>query len=278
MIGVVVVSYHSDDLTVRFVREQLTRITLPYQVVVVANGSSQAEADALKERIPEATVLPADNRGFAIGNNLGVRYLLEHGAPDFLLFANNDITFASDCVVETLVDALIAHPESGIAGPEVIGPDGHRQGPEPYQGMWRRYFWMYVSTPFLSREVKRKIFRLDYADQAAEGLHNKLTGAFFLADTQSFVQAGMFDEGTFLYAEENVLSDRLASIGKGCWFCPSVRVLHAHGQTIQKNYDSRKQDLMQLESMSYYYRNYRGYGNFSVHVLSILFRLILRIK
>lgn len=278
MIGVVIVSYRSDELTVRFVREQLTRITLPNLVVVVANGSSEAEAAALQARIPEATVLPTENRGYATGNNLGVRYLLEHGTPDYLLFANNDITFDSDRVVETLVEALEAHPEAGIAGPEVIGPDGHRQGPEPYQGMWKRYFWMYVSTPFLSNNAKRKTFRLDYADQAAEGLHDKLTGAFFLTDTQSFVQAGMFDEGTFLYAEENILSDRLAGLGKGCWFCPSVRVLHAHGQTIGKNYDSRRQDWMQWESMAYYYREYRGYSAFSVRVLSYLYRLILKVK
>lgn len=278
MIGVVIVSYKSDDLTVRFVQEELSKVSSPLQVVVVDNGASEAEAEALQRRIPEAVVLPAENKGFAVGNNIGIRYLLEHGKPERILLTNNDITLVSDRVVETLDAALGAHPEAGIAGPEVLGPDGRRQGPEPYQGMWKHYFWMYVLTPFLPRKTKRRIFRLDYADQAVEGLHDKLTGAFFLADTKSFVRAGMFDEGTFLYAEENILSDRLASIGKGCWFCPSVRVLHAHGQTIKKDYNSRKQDLLQWESMSYYYRKYRGYSVISVRILSVLYRIILNVK
>ena len=278
MIGIVIVSYRSDDLTVRFVREQLPGITVPYQVVVVDNGATPEEAAALQGRIPEAVVLPAENRGFASGNNVGIRYLLEHGHPDRILLTNNDITFVSDRVVETLADVLDSHPEVGIVGPEVIGPDGCRQGPEPYQGMWKRYFWMYVSTPFLTREAKRRLFELDYAERAAEGRHDKLVGAFMLADTDALVKAGLFDEGTFLYAEENILSDRMAAVGKCCWFCPAVRVNHESGQTIGKTYSSRRQDLLQFESMSYYYRKYRGYSSVSVHVLSVLFRLILMIR
>ena len=278
MLGIVIVNYQSDELTVRFVRGQLSRITIPYQVVVVDNGATADQAAALQRQIPDAVVLPAENKGFAAGNNIGIRYLLEHGHPDRILLTNNDITFVSDRVVETLAAVLDAHPEVGIAGPEVIGPDGCRQGPEPYMGMWKRYFWMYASTPFLSRKAKRRIFNLDYAEKAAEGRQDKLVGAFLLADTDALVKAGLFDEGTFLYAEENILSDRLAAIGKCCWFCPSVRVIHESGQTIGKRYSSRRQDLLQFKSMSYYYRKYRGYNSLSVHVLSLLFRLILRIR
>ena len=278
MLGIVIVNYRSDDLTVRFVQGQLCRITLPYQVVVVDNGATAEEAEALQRRIPEAVVLPAENRGFAAGNNIGIRYLLGHGHPDRILLTNNDITFVSEGVVETLARVLDANPEVGVIGPEVIGPDGRRQGPEPYQGMWKRFFWMYVSTPFLSRKAKRRLFDLDYAENAAEGRQDKLVGAFMLADTDSLVRAGLFDEGTFLYAEENILSDRMAAIGRYCWFCPAVRVLHNQGQTIGKSLDARRQDRLQFESMAYYYRKYRGYGSFSILVLSVLFRLILRIR
>ena len=145
-------------------------------------------------------------------------------------------------------------------------------------GMWKRYFWMYASTPFLSRKAKCRIFNLDYAEKADEGRQDKLVGAFMLADMDALVKAGLFDEGTFLYAEENILSDRMAAVGKCCWFCPAVRVVHESGQTIGKSYSSRRQDLLQFKSMSYYYRKYRGYSSVSVHVLSALFRLVLRIR
>ena len=278
MIGIVIVSYRSDDLTVQFVREQLPRITLPYQVVVVDNGASPDEAAALQDRIPDAVVIPAENRGFAAGNNVGIRYLLEHGRPNRILLTNNDITLVSDRVVETLSDTLDAHPEAGICGPEIIGPDGFRQGPEPYRSMWKHFFWMYVSTPFLRSKDKRRLFDLDYSERAEAGKHDKLVGAFMLADTESLVEAGMFDEGTFLYAEENILSARLSAIGKCCWFCPDVRVLHAQGQTIGRSFNARRQSWLQWKSMSYYYRKYKGYSVLSTALLSFFFRLITYVR
>ena len=141
MLGVVIVSYRSDDLTVRFVREELAKVTIPHRVVVVANGYDAARAQQLADRIPEAVVLPAENRGFAAGNNLGVKWLEEHDRPTYILLTNNDIRFRSERVVETLVETAVAHPEAGAVGPEIIGPDGNRQGPEPYMSLWDRYVW-----------------------------------------------------------------------------------------------------------------------------------------
>jgi len=277
-VGVVVVTYRSDDLTVRFVREELSRISIPHAVVVVANGSTQEEADALSARIPEAVVIPSENKGFAAGNNIGVRYLAGQVHPDYILLANNDIRFRSDRVVEQLCETLVRHPEAGAAGPEVIGPDGLRQGPEPYRKLWPRYVWMYLSTPFLKKETKRRLFRLDEAAKAQEGPQYKLSGCFLLIDPEAFLQAGGFDEGTFLYAEENILSDRFKSIGKVLYFDPSVTVFHEHGQTVGKHWDARKQALMQFDSMGYYYRTYRGYSRLSVRMARWIHSMILKVK
>lgn len=274
MLGVVIISYLSDDLTVRFVREELTKITVPYRVVVVANGYDAARAQQLAERIPEAVVLPAENRGFAAGNNLGVKWLEDHDRPSHILLTNNDIRFRSERVVETLVETAVAHPEAGAVGPEIIGPDGKRQGPEPYMSLWDRYVWMYLSTPFLSAGKKRERFALDYPSRAEAGFHYKLSGAFLLVDAEAFREAGRFDERTFLYGEENILSDRLARIGRKMYFDPSVTVLHDHGQTIGRHHGDRERALMQFDSMACYYRNYRGYSAFSVLVCKVVFIIL----
>lgn len=277
MLGIVIVSYKSDDLTVRFIREELSQITLPHQVVVVANGADAAEAGRLAERIPEAVVLPAENKGFAAGNNLGVKWLEEQVHPTHILLTNNDIRFRSDQVVETLLQTALSHPEAGVVGPEIIGPDGKRQGPEPYLSLWDRYVWMYLSTPFLSAAKKRERFSLDYPSRAKAGYHYKLSGSFQLVDAAAFREAGMFDEGTFLYGEENILSDRMMGIGRRMYFEPSVTVLHESGQTIGRSYDFRRRSLMQFESMAYYYRKYRGSSRLSVGMARTLFSLILKV-
>ena len=90
MVGFVIVSYNSDDATVDFIRRELTDLSKPCKIVVVANGSSEEEAAALKERIPQADVLAAPNKGYAVGNNLGFKYLMEHYNPSVVFFSNND--------------------------------------------------------------------------------------------------------------------------------------------------------------------------------------------
>lgn len=272
MLGIVVVSYRSDDLTVRFVREELSRIRMPYRIVVVDNG--ETENGVLQERLPEVTVLTSENRGYACGCNLGARWLREHGQPEAILFCNNDIRFGSDDVADALYAALFQHDDVAAIGPCIVGMDGRRQSPEPYRGLWNRYVWMYVLTPFLSRERKRVEFQLDYAEKAAEGYHYKLMGSFLMVRADAFFEAGCFDEHTFLYAEEPILSERLSGIGKRCWFFPAVTVVHEHGAVIKSSYRRKEMDRMQFQSMAYYYRRYRGYPAWEISIVRMLYRLI----
>ena len=278
MIGIVVVSYRSDDRTVAFVTGELSKVAIPHAVVVVDNGATAEEAEALTARLPGVKVIAADNGGYARGNNIGARWLRENVRPTHILFVNDDVRLSSENVVETLVDRAAGNPEIGAIGPEVVGLDGVRQSPEPYLGLWKRYVWMFLSTPFLSKEKKRKTFLLDYPAQAAEGFHYKLSGSFLMVDAEAFFQAGMFDENTFLYAEENILSDRLSKIGRGCWFCPSVQVVHEHGKTVNSHFPGHQPAWLQYRSMAYYYRQYRGYSRLSTGLAGLFYRAFLSLK
>ena len=278
MIGIVIVSYRSDDRTAAFISEELSKVEIPHSIVVVDNGATEGEAAALEARLPGIKVIAAENGGYARGNNIGANWLRENIRPTYILFANNDIRLASNHVVETLAIKAMENPKIGVIGPEVVGLDGKRQSPEPYMKLWKRYVWMYLSTPFLSKARKRALFHLDYPEQAVEGFHYKLSGSFFLVDAEAFFRAGMFDENTFLYAEENILSERLSKIGKGCYFCPSVQVLHEHGKTVNKYYTGHFPALMQFRSMAYYYRQYRGYSRLSIVLAGMFFRIFLALK
>ena len=278
MLGIVIVSYHSDERTVRFVRNELSRIGVPHRIVVVDNGVGAGNVSPLASLLPEADVLAADNKGFAAGNNAGAAWLLERYPVSAILFTNNDIHLSSDNVVDRMYRKLLNTPGIASIGPEVVGLDGRRQSPEGYLGLWRRYVWMYYLTPFLSKEKKTRLFLLDYPERAEEGSHYKISGSFFLMDAEAFREIGMMDEHTFLYAEENILSDRLAKVGKTCFFFPEVRVVHEHAQTISASYDLKRRTWMQFESMSYYYHAYRHYPKWECRLVSFLFSLVLKLK
>ena len=253
-IGVVIINYHSDKLTSLFVREECSKISAPHCIAVVDNDSRE-EPD-----LPDGVevIRSEENLGFARGNNLGAEWLRDNWDPDFILFANNDIKFFSDDVVDRMAERLSSLPEAGIIGPEVVGPDGIRQGPEPFMTFSERHLLPYWGKLFYRKEtLGRKLYR-NYAVSAAEGAHYRVTGAFFMVRAADFFAAGMFDPATFLYGEEAILSERMKAAGRCVWFYPEVRVIHEHGATTRSYYSTLAIRSMKFKSESYYFRTYIG--------------------
>ena len=277
MVGIVVVNYREYDRTERFIREELSRIRLPHRLVVVDNGGDPAQAETLRE-LTGCEVIVRENDGFAAGCNAGASALCDHPDVDVLLFTNNDLHLVTDDVVDRLVDKLKERPEIGIIGPEIVGPEGKRQSPEPYMGLWKRYVWMYLSTPFLSREAKHRIFCLDAAEETTEGFCYRVMGSFFLCPRDAWEKAGGMDPHTFLYAEEPILSERMLRVGRKAYFLPSVTVIHEHGSTIKKHLDRKKASWLQFKSNAYYYKTYKGYPAWQTTLAGWIFRLILCVK
>ena len=276
MLGIVIVNYRSDGLTTQFVREEISRISIPHVTVIVDNGAT-AESSARLEAETGVKVIPCENLGFARGNNVGVDYLTKHYDIDYLLFTNNDIHFQSPDVVEALVAKLEADSSIGIIGPEIVGLDGRRQSPEPYISLWDKYVWVYLSTPFLSRKRKAERFKFNYSELAQEGPHYKLMGSFLLCRRTDIEAAGGFDPNTFLYAEETILSERMAAIGKCLYYYPSVTVVHQHGATISSHLSQVAMARRQFESDAYYYHAYKGVPRWSIRLAGFLYSLILEV-
>lgn len=289
MLAVVIVSYKNNQRTIQYVREELSKITLPHRIIIVNNGSTIEESRELTDElgaellgvkdVPSASnriyvISNPENSGFAIGNNMGARMAMEYLDADFILFSNNDLRFLDTGVVEQLSQILKKHKEIGIIGPRIIGLDGKAQSPEPYIPFAKRHIWMYLLTPFISLKQKRRIFQLDYSEQAKEGVHYKLMGAFFMVRAEDFARCGMMDEHTFLYAEEPILTERMAKIGKQPYYYPQVSICHEHGQTIGKSYNTRKAAALMFESEVYYYRAYKNVGYIQFLAARIIRKLL----
>lgn len=277
MLGIIVVNYREYERTERFIREELSRIRLPYRLVVVDNGNDAVRAEALRERTG-CQVVVRENDGFAAGCNAGAAAVCADPGVDVLLFTNSDLHLQTEDVVDRLVDKLKEHPDIGIIGPEIVGKDGKRQSPEPCRGLWKQYVWMYLSTPFLSRKAKRRIFALDAAEAAVEGYCYRVMGSFFLCPRKAWEEAGGMDAHTFLFAEEPILSERMLGVGYKAYFLPSVTVVHEHGSTIRKHLDSKRASWLQYQSNAYYYKTYKGYPAWQTTLAGWIYRLILSVK
>lgn len=89
-----------------------------YRIVVVDNDSRDGSYESLKERETDCCILQSgENRGYAAGNNIGIRYALEHGA-DYVCILNNDVEAEPDFLTK-LVRYMESAPDVGMTGPVV---------------------------------------------------------------------------------------------------------------------------------------------------------------
>jgi GT2 family glycosyltransferase len=79
----------------------LARLTYPKCIpVVIDNASADGTVAALRDGYPDLTIIQNPrNLGYAGGNNVGIRWALEHGA-DYVVIINNDTEVTPDMVTE----------------------------------------------------------------------------------------------------------------------------------------------------------------------------------
>jgi GT2 family glycosyltransferase len=134
---IVVLCYRVPDLTVECLRslnKEVGRVP-GTKVAVCENGTGGDAADQLGRAIDEQgwsswceLTVVHPNRGFCEGNNLVIRPVLESDdPPEYVLLLNAD-TMVLDHSLATLVDFMDSNPSAGIAGSQLLSPEGKVQG------------------------------------------------------------------------------------------------------------------------------------------------------
>jgi N-acetylglucosaminyl-diphospho-decaprenol L-rhamnosyltransferase len=205
-------------------------------IVVHEEGPELARCvAALEPQVAELVVIRnlVDNErplGFAANANRGIA---RTSAP-FVIVANPDTEAAPDAVA--LLRAFAErHPRCGIAGPQLLHPDGTRQPS-------RRRFPTVAGT-LVRRTPLRLVMNAEqhFYDDEPEGpvQADWLLGAFVLLRRQLLDELGGFDEGFRLYGEDIDLAYRAATAGWERWYVPAAQVRHAHAAVTDKRFLTR---------------------------------------
>lgn len=201
----------------------------PDDEVIVADNASDPERLAwLKSRHERIRVIPNDqNVGFAAGVNLAAR----QSSSPFLLLLNPDAVVQGP-VVRVLEQWLQQHPDTGVAGPRVVNPDGSvqasaRRFPGISAALGGRSTWLTARFPnnWLSRQ--HLLGRTATAPLDVDWV----AGSCFMTTRAAFDRAGGFDEGFFLYWEDADYCYRLKALGLKTTYVPTVIVNHAGGHS-----------------------------------------------
>ena len=224
VVSVVVVSRNTCELT----RAALKSVfesgdAFAKEVVVVDNGSSDGTAAMVARDFPQVKFLRSEtNLGFARANNLGAR----DGQGEFLLLLNSDARLKPDTLSQT-ISWMREHPECGIAGVQLLNPDGSFQN-------------SIANLPSLATELLNKSLLRRLFPRRFPGKEQKFTkpievesviGAFMLIRGTVWRELGGFDEAYFFFLEETDFCRRAREKGRKIFHLPQAQVWHGQGQS-----------------------------------------------
>ena len=214
----------------------VTQYTL--SVIVVDNASTDGSEQAVREKFPELVYLyNQENLGFSGGNNVGIKYALEHGA-DYLLILNPDTIVDANLVTELLA-AAERRQNVGIFGPKIY----FHKPPNMIWYAGGEIDWANLLASHVG------VDQIDHGQFDQEQETDFVSGAALFARRAVFEKVGLFDERYFLYWEDADLCIRAKRAGYGLWYVPKAVVWHKNasatglGSPLQDYYITRNRLL-----------------------------------
>ncbi len=205
----IILNWNGWQDTIKCVDALKQSIYLALTIIIVDNGSSNDSVAKLRGAYPDILLLESgENRGFAGGNNLGIRYALAHGA-DYIWLLNNDTQPDADAL-----SALIAKAVSDQRIGAVASVSYYADAPSRVEawGGARVNLWIgYGHNTTIPRPD-------DWFDS--------LNGTSMLVSRTALEHVGLLDEGFFLYWEDTEFCLRLRKNGWRIAAAPDSRVLH----------------------------------------------------
>ncbi len=199
--------------------------SMPHEVIVVDNASSDGSADAA-ERFAGVRVIRHDrNAGFSVANNLGIRA----SESDLVLLLNSD-TIAPPGAIDRLVTRLQRSPEVAVVGPRLVNGSGQAElsfGPmiSPFSE------WTQGRLVKALAENDREVVARVEAMTRQERRVDWVTGACLLVRRADAEAAGLLDERFFMYTEDVDFCAAIRARGRQVLFAPEVEVIHLRGRS-----------------------------------------------
>jgi len=202
------------------------------EVVVIANLPGSAPADALGARVIE-NARPAS---FAANINAGTR-----ATRGELVLVSNPDAIPEPGAITALREFVEAHDRCGVAGPQLVNPDGswqpsRRSFPTVRGTLVRRTPLRRLRPPL---EHQRDHYLL--GERPSEPVPaDWMLGGCLLLRRSMLDELGGFDEGFRMYGEEIDLCYRAAKAGWERWYVPAAVVRHRWDAATDQRFLTRR--------------------------------------
>ena len=206
-ISIIIVNYNTAELLAPCLNSVEPRSDLGLEVIVVDNASQDDSAAMVSRDFPWVKLIANEsNAGFARANNQALKV----SNREYIYFLNPD-TVVQPGAFEAMIGFMESHRDVGLAGTRILNPNGSVQS-----------------------SVERRYPGERRAQKDLRGLPGDIAwvlGASMVARRAIVEELGGFDEGFFLYGEEQDLCLRIRKAGWKIGFIPDAVVVHWGGQS-----------------------------------------------
>ncbi len=288
-VAVIILNWNKADLTIPCVMNiKAVEKDVSKRIIVVDNGSNDSTREELlsfavlnnwtvlfENELPNASlsddndmlILLNNNYGYAKGNNFGLKLAYQLGHK-YALISNNDVVI-EQAVLEDLLAIMERNDDISIIGPAVYDRNGKKQGPFKKPTLYKYFFYPLFSPVIWP--IKKALGYASKRDSLASGDFQyvySVMGCFMLVRLNMLKAVDWFDENTFLYAEELILSEKLERAGYKVAYKDSTYVKHMHGGS-SSDFENKTIKSVGLQSELYYLRNYRNYGSIKLFLAKV---------
>ena len=235
-LAVVIVSWNVRRLLRTCLETLLTdlrRSGLAAEVWVVDNASVDGTPEMVRNTFLTVRLVESGtNLGFAGGNNLALRAILEEADRPPAVWLLNPDTEVEPGATAALLEALTSNPGAAVAGAKLIYPDGSlQQSAFHFPGLGQLAYELFplparfYETPLNGRYPSRL-----YEGEDPFPVDHPL-GAAMMVRTATIEEVGLLDEGYHMYCEEIDWCWRMDRAGWGALCAPAAQVVHHAGQS-----------------------------------------------
>lgn len=218
LIYIVLVNYNGYKDTIECINS-LKKISYKnYKIVIVDNASSDDSLNILKQEINDCVIIESEkNLGFAGGNNLGIKYALDHNAY-YIMLLNNDTLVEMD-FLDNMLNSFNKDDRIGLVGCKIM------YYPEKniiwYGGGYIDWF-KFIGAHYEMRQVDR-----GQCDKEKE--IDFMTGCCMLIKKEVFEKIGLLPEDYFMYFEDVDFCMKVKNAKYKIWYNPKAVIYHKVG-------------------------------------------------
>ncbi|MHC4844969.1 MAG: glycosyltransferase family 2 protein [Planctomycetota bacterium] len=265
-VSIVVLSWNTRDLlaaclaSLRDVADEL-----PFETIVVDNGSEDDSAEMVARDFPEAhLVRNAANEGYAQGNNGGA--VLARG--EYLLLLNSDTEVRAGAL-GTLAAFLDEHKGHGACAPRLDNPDGTPQPScKTFPTLMTAVFYdTFFERWFPNNKTLPRYLMSDFDHTTSRDV-DQPPGAALMIRRELWEKLGGFDPELWLFFNDVDLCRRIREAGYDLAYVAEARVLHHEGKSTEQLPEFGA--IWHKNRLSYYRKTYGWRGVAVARLMSTL--------